>query len=110
MTAAAHAALDVLERPGAAGARAARWASAWPPRWPSCPASSSVRGRGLMLACELDPSRPDGAPEVVRRALLEQRLVAQRDRPDDRPAAAPAVISEADADAALDRLRAALDA
>ena len=30
-----------------------------------------VRGRGLMLACELDVP----APEVVRRALLEQRLV-----------------------------------
>src|SRR5271168_2374163 len=31
----------------------------------------SVRGRGLMLACELDVS----APELVRRALLEQRLI-----------------------------------
>ncbi len=31
----------------------------------------SVRGRGLMLACRLDVP----APEVVRRALLEQRLV-----------------------------------
>ena len=30
-----------------------------------------VRGRGLMLACELDVD----APAVVRRALLEQRLV-----------------------------------
>jgi len=31
----------------------------------------SVRGRGLMLACELDLE----APQVARRALLEQRLV-----------------------------------
>ena len=31
----------------------------------------AVRGRGLMVACELDV----GAPEVVRQALLEQRLV-----------------------------------
>ncbi len=31
----------------------------------------AVRGRGLMLACELDVD----APTVVRRALLEQRLV-----------------------------------
>ncbi len=31
----------------------------------------SVRGRGLMLACRLDVP----APAVVRRALLEQRLV-----------------------------------
>jgi len=35
------------------------------------PHVTSVRGRGLMLACRLDVP----APEVVRRALLEQRLV-----------------------------------
>ncbi len=35
------------------------------------PHVSEVRGRGLMLACRLDIS----APDVVRRALLEQRLV-----------------------------------
>ncbi len=35
------------------------------------PHVSAVRGRGLMLACELDVP----APAVVRRALLEQRLV-----------------------------------
>jgi len=35
------------------------------------PHVSSVRGRGLMLACRLDVA----APDVVRRALLEQRLV-----------------------------------
>ncbi len=37
----------------------------------------SVRGRGLMLACELDIA----APEVVRRALLEQRLVVNATGP-----------------------------
>jgi predicted acetylornithine/succinylornithine family transaminase len=36
-----------------------------------------VRGRGLMLACELDID----APAVVRRALLEQRLVANATGP-----------------------------
>ena len=35
------------------------------------PHVTAVRGRGLMLACELDVS----APAVVRRALLEQQLV-----------------------------------
>jgi predicted acetylornithine/succinylornithine family transaminase len=36
-----------------------------------------VRGRGLMLACELDTD----APAVVRRALLEQRLVVNATGP-----------------------------
>ncbi|MBA3327530.1 MAG: aminotransferase class III-fold pyridoxal phosphate-dependent enzyme, partial [Solirubrobacterales bacterium] len=36
------------------------------------PGVGEVRGRGLMLACELPGG---GAPELVRRALLEQRLV-----------------------------------
>ena len=43
----------------------------------SCRTCSTVRGRGLMLACELDVA----APEVVRRALLEQRLVSTRPGP-----------------------------
>ena len=46
----------------------------------------SVRGRGLMLACELDVS----APEVARGALLEQRLIVNSDRSDDRAPAASA--------------------
>ncbi len=37
----------------------------------------SVRGRGLMLACELDVD----APAVARRALLEQRLVVNATGP-----------------------------
>ncbi len=37
-----------------------------------------VRGRGLMLACRLDVP----APELVRRALLEQRLVLNATGPD----------------------------
>jgi len=37
-----------------------------------------VRGRGLMLACRLDVA----APAVVRRALLEQRLVLNATGPD----------------------------
>jgi acetylornithine/N-succinyldiaminopimelate aminotransferase len=37
----------------------------------------SVRGRGLMLACEVDVA----APEVVRRALLSERLVVNATGP-----------------------------
>ena len=37
----------------------------------------AVRGRGLMLACELDVA----APEVMRRALLEQRRVTNATGP-----------------------------
>jgi acetylornithine/N-succinyldiaminopimelate aminotransferase len=60
----------------------------------------SVRGRGLMLACELDVP----APEVVRRALVEQRLVLNatvRLLP-------PLTIDAAEADEALARLASAL--
>ena len=46
----------------------------------------AVRGRGLMLACELDVP----APAVVRRALLEQRLVLNATGPTTRAAAAAA--------------------
>jgi acetylornithine/N-succinyldiaminopimelate aminotransferase len=37
----------------------------------------AVRGRGLMLACEIDVS----APDAVRRALLEQRLIVNATGP-----------------------------
>ena len=37
----------------------------------------AVRGRGLMLACELDVD----APALARRALLEQRLVVNATGP-----------------------------
>jgi acetylornithine/N-succinyldiaminopimelate aminotransferase len=41
------------------------------------PHVTSVRGRGLMLACELDVP----APEVARRALSEQRLIVNATGP-----------------------------
>jgi acetylornithine/N-succinyldiaminopimelate aminotransferase len=64
----------------------------------------SVHGRGLMLACELDIS----APEVVRRALLEQRLVVNATGPATVRLLPPLTLAEAEADEGLQRLAAAL--
>ncbi len=65
----------------------------------------SVRGRGLMLACELDVE----APEVVRRALLEQRLVVNATGPATLRLLPPLTIGEAEVGEALARLAAVLE-
>jgi acetylornithine/N-succinyldiaminopimelate aminotransferase len=70
------------------------------------PHVSSVRGRGLMLACELDVS----APAVVSRALLEQRLIVNATGPTTVRLLPSLIVSEADIDEALERLGAALAA
>jgi acetylornithine/N-succinyldiaminopimelate aminotransferase len=64
----------------------------------------AVRGRGLMLACELDVD----APAVVRRALLEQRLILNATGPTTLRLLPPLTISEDDVQTALTRLAAAL--
>jgi acetylornithine/N-succinyldiaminopimelate aminotransferase len=64
----------------------------------------AVRGRGLMLACELDIS----APEVVRRALLEQRLVVNATGPSTVRLLPPLTIGDGEIADALERLGAAL--
>jgi acetylornithine/succinyldiaminopimelate/putrescine aminotransferase len=64
----------------------------------------SVRGRGLMLACELDVP----APEVVRRALVEQRLIANATGPTTMRLLPPLTIGEAEVNDALERLRTVL--
>ena len=64
----------------------------------------SVRGRGLMLACELDVA----APEVVRRALLEQRLVVNATGPTTVRLLPPLILAEDEVDEGLERLGAAL--
>jgi acetylornithine/succinyldiaminopimelate/putrescine aminotransferase len=64
----------------------------------------SVRGRGLMLACELDLS----APEVVRRALLQQRLVLNATGPTTVRLLPPLIVTEPEIDDALARLAAVL--
>jgi predicted acetylornithine/succinylornithine family transaminase len=66
----------------------------------------AVRGRGLMLACDLDVP----APEVVRRALLEQRLVVNATGPGTLRLLPALIVEEDEIDDALMRLRAALEA
>ncbi len=65
----------------------------------------SVRGRGLMLACDVDLP----APEVVRRALLQQRLVVNATGPATVRLLPPLTLTEAEADEGLRRLGAALE-
>jgi len=65
----------------------------------------AVRGRGLMLACELDVS----APEVVRRALLEQRLVTNATGPTTLRLLPPLSVEDSEIDEALGRLSRALE-
>ena len=64
-----------------------------------------VRGRGLMLACELDLP----APEITRRALLEQRLVTNATGPTSLRLLPPLTVSEDEVDEALARLAAVLE-
>jgi acetylornithine/N-succinyldiaminopimelate aminotransferase len=102
--AAAHAVLDVVEDPALlASVRelGARLAEALA----RLPGVGEVRGRGLMLACDVDGG---GAPELVRRALLEQRLVLNATGPATLRFLPALTIGEAEVDDALARLRALL--
>jgi acetylornithine/N-succinyldiaminopimelate aminotransferase len=65
----------------------------------------AVRGRGLMLACELDVP----APDVARRALLEQRLVVNATGPSTLRLLPPLIIDAAQVDDGLARLGRALE-
>jgi acetylornithine/N-succinyldiaminopimelate aminotransferase len=72
------------------------------------PGVVEVRGRGLMLAFELDPDYRPGAADIVVRALREQRLVLNATGPTTVRLLPPLVIGEAQADDAMSRLRALL--
>jgi acetylornithine/N-succinyldiaminopimelate aminotransferase len=65
----------------------------------------AVRGRGLMLACELDVP----AAALASRALLEQRLVVNANGPDTLRLLPPLTIAEDQIAEALRRLRALLE-
>jgi acetylornithine/N-succinyldiaminopimelate aminotransferase len=65
-----------------------------------------VRGHGLMLACRLDVS----APDVVHRALLEQRLVLNATGPDTLRLLPPLTIADEQARDGVARLQRALAA
>lgn len=64
----------------------------------------SVRGRGLMLACEVDVS----APEVVKRALLDQRLIVNATGPTTIRLLPPLIVGQREIDEAVRRLGDAL--
>jgi acetylornithine/succinyldiaminopimelate/putrescine aminotransferase len=64
----------------------------------------TVRGRGLMLACEVDLS----APDVVRRVLLGERLIVNATGPTTIRLLPPLTISTDEVDDALARLGRAL--
>ncbi len=89
---------DLLARVGELGARLAAGLE-------RLPHVLHVRGRGLMLACEVDVP----ATEVVRRALLEQRLVVNATGPTTVRLLPPLIVDRADVDEALRRLRVVLE-
>jgi acetylornithine/N-succinyldiaminopimelate aminotransferase len=64
----------------------------------------AVRGRGLMLACEVDVP----APDLVRRALLTERLIVNATGPTTVRLLPPLTVSPAEIDDALTRLGRAL--
>jgi acetylornithine/N-succinyldiaminopimelate aminotransferase len=66
------------------------------------PSVTEVRGRGLMLGARI--SHPDGAPELAKRALVEQRLVVNATGPDTLRLEPPLVVTEPEIDEALARL------
>ncbi len=66
----------------------------------------SVRGRGLMLACEVDLS----APDLVRRALFEQRLILNATGPTTVRLLPALIVEEQDVHEALRRLEVLLSA
>ena len=102
VAAAALAALDVvddpalLERVGELGERLAAGLA-------DLPGVRDVRGLGLMRAIEVD-----GGPDLVRRALLEQRLVLNATGPTTVRFLPPLTIAEDDVDEALRRVAAVL--
>ena len=68
------------------------------------PYVTAVRGRGLMVGADLSVS----APELARRALLEQRLVLNATGPDTIRLEPPLIVTEVEIDDALARLSALL--
>ncbi len=102
VAAAALAVLDLIDdeafltRVRARGARLAEGLAA-------LPGVREVRGLGLMLAVEIDD-----APELVRRALLDQRLVLNATGPTTVRFLPALTVGDRDVDEALARLRALL--
>jgi len=100
VTAAANAALDVLEDP-ALHARVRDLGERIAARLEELPGVRAVRHRGLMIGFDVTGT---DAPGIVRRALLEQRLVCNATGPETIRFLPPLVIGEAEADDAVDRM------
>jgi acetylornithine/N-succinyldiaminopimelate aminotransferase len=101
--AAALAALEIVNEPGLLG-RVRELGARLAAGLEQLPHVLAVRGRGLMLACELDLA----APELVRRLLLEQRLLANATGPTTLRLLPPLVLADGELEDALGRLRAEL--
>jgi predicted acetylornithine/succinylornithine family transaminase len=99
VTTAALAALDVLDDP-ALLARVRELGLRLREALAALPGVVSVRGRGLMVAADIDRS----APGVVGRALLERRLVINATGPQTLRFLPPLVVDERDVDDAVKRL------
>jgi predicted acetylornithine/succinylornithine family transaminase len=101
VAAAALAALEIcsdpalLERVGLLGERLSAGLA-------ELPYVTAVRGKGLMLAIDVDPAQP--APELARRALLEQRLVVNATGPATIRFEPALIVTEEEIDEALSRL------
>jgi predicted acetylornithine/succinylornithine family transaminase len=100
VTAAAHAALDVLEDPDLQ-ARVRVLGDRLRAALALVPGVREVRGAGLMVGCDVEGD----APALVRRALLEQRLVANATGPSTIRLLPPLVVSGEQVDEAVARLR-----
>ncbi len=99
--AAGLAVLDVLDDDGLL-ARVRRLGEELLHRVAELPRVAEVRGRGLMLAFDLEDG---GAPELVERALLHERLVLNATGPATVRLLPPLIADDADVDDALGRLR-----
>jgi acetylornithine/N-succinyldiaminopimelate aminotransferase len=102
MARAALAALNVIDHPGRL-ARVMELGERLAEGLRVLPGVREVRGRGLMLAAEVDD-----APDLVRRALLEQRLVVNATGPTTVRFLPPLIVSRAEIDEALARMDAVL--
>ncbi len=90
---------ELMGRVGSAGERLRA-------RLEDLPGVVEVRGRGLMNAFDLAGGN---APDVARRALLEQRLVVNATGPQTVRLLPPLTVSDDELDEAVDRLRALLE-
>ncbi len=102
IAAAANASLDVLEDP-ALLVRVGELGERLRDGLRALPGVRNVRGVGLMIAFDVD-----GAPALVRRALLEQRLVLNATGPETVRMLPALILGEAEVDDALARLAALL--